>query len=199
MAVSTVFQPPITPCRDIRNLALVGFMGVGKSVIGRRVAQCLDFEYLDTDAWIENQQNRSISDIFAEEGEPYFRNLEHAATLQLETRSNLVISTGGGLILNPDNLASLRKHALVICLWASPEKIWQRVRRQSHRPLLETENPKEKIHQMLQARSPYYRKADVLVNTDFRTIKEVTRQVMGNFHLALKKSVAPGNRRLLES
>lgn len=190
MAVSTTFQQPVIQCRDIRNLALVGFMGVGKSVIGRRVAQALDFEYLDTDGWIESQEGRSISNIFAEEGEPYFRRLEHQATVNLENRSNLVISTGGGLILNPENLESLKKHSIVICLWASPERIWQRVRHQSHRPLLETPNPRERISEMLIARAPFYRRADVLVNTEFRTIKEVTRQVIGHFNLARKQQVS---------
>lgn len=190
MAVSTTLQQPVIQRREIRNLALVGFMGVGKSVIGRRVAQALDFEYLDTDGWIERQEGRSITSIFAEEGEPYFRNLEHQATVKLEERSNLVISTGGGLILNPDNLESLKKHAIVICLWASPERIWQRVRHQSHRPLLETENPRQKISEMLLVRAPFYRKADVLVNTEFRTIKEVTRQVIGHFNLARKNQIS---------
>lgn len=197
MVVSTTFQQPVIQRREIRNLALVGFMGVGKSVIGRRVAQLLDFEYLDTDGWIESQEGRSISRIFAEEGEAHFRNLEHQATLTLEQRSNLVISTGGGLILNPDNLESLKKHAIVICLWASPERIWQRVRHQSHRPLLETENPRQRISEMLIAREPFYRKADVLVNTEFRTIKEVTRQVIGHFNLARKNHVSFKNPRPL--
>lgn len=196
MAVLQLKNPSTNARREIRNLALVGFMGVGKSVIGRRVSYALGFEFLDTDSCIERHQKRSIGDIFKAEGESFFRDLEHETTLQLENKSNIVISTGGGLILNPKNLISLKKHALVVCLWASPERIWQRVRNQSHRPLLETENPQEKIRNLLHQRTPFYRQADVLLNTEFRTIKEVTRQVVGHFYLAQRSASLPLKRSL---
>ena len=86
--------------------------------------------------------------------------------------------------MNPKNLASLKTHALVVCLWASPEKIWERVRNQTHRPLLNAPNPKEKIRELLAARAPFYRQADVLLNTELRTVREVAQQVIHQFRLA---------------
>ena len=109
-------------------------MGVGKSTVGQVLASLLGFEFIDTDRVIETRTGRRIADIFAEEGEAAFRALEARMVAELETRSGLVISTGGGLIVNPENLASLRGHALIVCLWASPAVIFDRVRHQSHRP-----------------------------------------------------------------
>ena len=108
----------------IRNLALVGFMGTGKSTVGHHVADDLRFTFLDTDELLEKRADKPIARIFAEDGEPVFRQLESDLVRDLETKTNCVIATGGGLIVNPANLASLKKHALVICLWASPEAIW---------------------------------------------------------------------------
>jgi shikimate kinase len=95
-----------------------------------------------------------------------------------------IISTGGGLVTNPDNMASLKCHALVACLWASPEVIWERVRHQTHRPLLQTEDPQEKIRNLLAERERFYRDADVLVNTEVRSVREVAQQVAYQFRLA---------------
>jgi shikimate kinase len=95
-----------------------------------------------------------------------------------------VISAGGGLPVNGENLTSLKSHALVVCLWASAEKIWERVRNQSHRPLLSEGDPLEKIRNLLTVRGPYYRQADVLINTEMRSLREVTAQVVHQFHMA---------------
>ncbi len=165
----------------IRNLALVGFMGTGKSTVGRHVAEELGFTFLDTDELIEKRAGKPITRIFAEDGEPVFRQLESALVREFEARTGCVIATGGGLIVNPDNLASLKRHALVICLWASPEAIWQRTHHQSHRPLLNCDQPLEKIRTLLAAREPFYRQADVLVNTEFRGQREVTHQIIHHF------------------
>ena len=91
----------------------------------------------------------------------------------------------GGLPANPENLASLKTHSLIVCLWASPEKIWERVRNQTHRPLLNDADPLGKIRQLLEAREPYYRQADVLINTEMRSLREVAQQVLHQFHMAL--------------
>src|SRR5262245_12670149 len=122
--------------RRIENLALIGFMGTGKSSVGRLVADTLRFTFLDTDELIETSVGRTITDIFTHQGEAAFRELERKVVEELASRSRLVISTGGGLPANGMNLASLKLHALVVCLWASPEAIFERVRTQTHRPLL---------------------------------------------------------------
>ena len=170
--------------RHLANLTLIGFMGAGKSSVGRLAAEQLHFDYLDTDELIQTRTGRTISEIFAKDGEPAFRKLEQQLVTELAARKRTVISTGGGLPTNPVNLASLKTHSLVVCLWASPEKIWERVKNQTHRPLLNNPNPRLKIQELLAVREPFYRQADVLINTDLRSAREVTQQVVHQFRLA---------------
>ena len=159
-------------------------MGTGKSSVGQLVAAQLHFTFLDTDHVIEARAGKTISEIFTEVGEPAFRELEKKVVAELLTRKKTVISTGGGLPANPDNLVSLKTHSLVVCLWASPEKIWERVRSQTHRPLLNEPDPLAKIRSLLEARGPCYRQADVLLNTEMRSLKDVAQQVIHQFQMA---------------
>jgi shikimate kinase len=170
------------------NIALIGFMGTGKSTVGRLVAEQLHFEFLDTDDVIESRAHKSIAAIFADEGEPAFRRQEAGLIAELSSRQRLVLSTGGGLGANPDHIASLKQHALVICLWASPDTIWERVRGQTHRPLLKEADPLAKIRQLLAVREPFYKQADVILNTQVRSLKEVAQQVLHHFHDARPRS-----------
>ena len=159
-------------------------MGTGKSSVGRMVADALHFTYLDTDDVIEARAGISVGGIFEKYGEQVFRDWERKLVEELTRRNKTVISTGGGLPANEANFASLQSHSLIICLWASPEKIYHRVKGQSHRPLLNSPDPLAKIRELLAVREPYYRRADVLVNTDFRSAREVAMQVMHQFHMA---------------
>ena len=170
--------------RQIQNLVLTGFMGTGKSSVGRLVASHLHFDFMDTDEMIESRAGKSIPEIFSQAGEEIFRELEKQLLSELSRVRRTVISTGGGLSANAANLASLKQHALVVCLWASPETILERVRGQSHRPLLQDPDPLTKIRQLLSAREPFYKQADVLVNTEQRSTKEVAQHVLHQFHLA---------------
>ncbi len=170
--------------RHIQNLALIGFMGTGKSSVGRSLADQLHFGFIDTDELIERRAEKTIAEIFAQHGEPVFRDLEKKVVAELATKERIVISTGGGLAASPENLASLKCHALVVCLWASPETIWERVRTQSHRPLLQTADPLEKIRELLAKREPFYKQADVLVNTERRSVREVVQHVLHQFQSA---------------
>ncbi len=174
----------VTGTRSIRNLALIGFMGTGKSSVGRQVADALHFAFLDTDRVIEARAGKSIPDIFELDGEPAFREWERRIVQELTRRERTVIATGGGLPAQEGNLASLKTHALVICLWASPEAIWERTRDHDHRPLLNEPDPLAKIRSLLAQREPYYRQADVLVNTELRSVREVAQQVIHQFHMA---------------
>jgi len=169
------------------NLALIGFMGTGKTSVGRLVAENLGFEFLDTDELIQSRTGRTIADIFAKDGEPAFRELERQVVQELSAREKTVIATGGGLPTNADNLAALKSFALVICLWASPGKIWERVRNQSHRPLLHAADPQQKIRDLLAAREPFYKQADVLINTDLRSVREAAQQITLQFKLATRQ------------
>jgi shikimate kinase len=174
----------MTVTRSIHNLALIGFMGAGKSVVGRLTADLLHFTFLDTDHVIEARAGKPITEIFSQDGEPAFRQWERRIVEELTRRERTVIATGGGLPAEPDNLASLKTHALVICLWASPESIHERVRGHDHRPLLNEADPLGRIRELLAAREPYYRQADVLVNTEMRSVREVAQHVIHQFHMA---------------
>jgi shikimate kinase len=167
--------------RHIRNIALIGFMGTGKSSVARLLAGQLRFDLLDTDEMIEHQTGKSIADIFAGEGEVAFRKYEAQAVAELASRDRTIIATGGGVGANQAHLDSLKQHALVVCLWASPEKIWERVRHQTHRPLLQDPDPLAKIRELLAAREPFYKQADVLLSTQVRSVKEVAEQVLYQF------------------
>jgi shikimate kinase len=170
--------------RQLVNLALIGFMGTGKTSVGRLLAELLHFEFLDTDEMIQSRTGHAITEIFATSGEPAFRLLERQVVGELAGRARAVISTGGGLPTDVNNLAALKSHALVVCLWASPERIWERVRNQSHRPLLHDPDPQRKIQELLEARKPFYHQADVLINTDQRSVREVAQQIILQFKLA---------------
>jgi len=174
----------MTSERSIRNLALIGFMGTGKSSAGRLAADILRFTFLDTDRVIEARAGSTISELFAQQGEPVFREWERRIVEELTRRSKTVIATGGGLPLDEANIVSLKSHALVLCLWASPETIFERVRHHDHRPLLNEPEPLERIRTLLAVREPHYRQADVLLNTERRSVKEVAVQVVHQFHMA---------------
>jgi shikimate kinase len=182
-------ETTVTAARTMQNIALIGFMGTGKSSVGRLVSHSLQFTFLDTDQVIESRAGKSITEIFKTEGEAAFRVLECKLCEELRLRRRTVIATGGGFAANNDNLASLKTHALVVCLWASAETILDHVRAHSHRPLLAETDPLEKIRSLLAVRKPYYTQADVLINTERRSLREVAQQVMHQFHLA--RSVHP--------
>jgi shikimate kinase len=168
----------------MHNLVLIGFMGTGKSTVGRLAAHLLHFTFLDTDKVIEARAGKSIPDIFEQEGESAFRAWERRVVEELPRRRNTVIATGGGLPSQPGNLDSLKSHALVVCLWASPETIYAHVRDHTHRPLLRDPDPMARIRELLAAREPFYRQADVLVNTEQRSIREVAQHILLQFHQA---------------
>src|SRR6059036_311671 len=111
-------------------------MGTGKTSVAHLLAAGLHFKLVDTDQMIEERTGKRITEIFASEGEAQFRAYERQVLEELSRLSRMVISTGGGLATQTENLASLRDHSLVVCLWASPETIWHRVGHQAHRPLL---------------------------------------------------------------
>lgn len=141
------------------NIALIGFMGSGKSSVGRRLAGRLGFHFVDTDALIVRRANQPIAEIFAQRGEEHFRREERLALESLRGARRRVIATGGGIVLNAENVALLRDLAFVVWLRASEETIFERVSRTDKRPLLRTENPRETIRTLLAARLPLYEKA----------------------------------------
>lgn len=149
-----------------KNIALIGYMGTGKTTIGRRLAPKLGFSFVDTDAYIEKQQGKSISQIFEQHGESAFRRMEAAALVTLAGDENLVISTGGGIILSEQNRNLLKEQTFLVTLTASPGAIYSRVRGNKDRPLLQDADPYQKIVDMLEARKPYYEIGDIIIPTD---------------------------------
>ncbi len=174
--------------RNIQNLALTGFMGVGKSTMGRHLADYLRFQFKDTDEIIEERNKTTISQIFALHGESYFRELEMNLVTEMQGWDHSVISTGGGLVAFGDNMVQLKKNAFVVCLWAAPETIFNRIKRQTNRPLLQTENPLETIRSMLEKRKAAYRMADLMINTDTRPMRQISQIIVRQFRQAQQQS-----------
>ncbi|MDP6795006.1 MAG: shikimate kinase [Verrucomicrobiota bacterium] len=173
--------------RIIQNIALTGFMGCGKTAVGRVVAKVSGFEFLDTDQFIEEHVGMSIPRIFEEHGEMMFRRYEREVVTRLAERRDTVIATGGGLLVDHVNMDTMKRSAMVFCLWASPESIWRRVKGQSHRPLLNTDDPKQRIIDLLEERKPAYSRSDMLINTEYRSAKDVANLILGQFRQATRK------------
>lgn len=155
------------------NIILIGFMGSGKSSIGRIVGKRMGFQFVDTDAVIVERAGMAIPAIFAQEGEERFRDLETAAIESLEHLSRCVFATGGGAVLRETNRALLRELGYVVLLTASEEVLYERVSRNTRRPLLQTENPRETLSTMLAARREVYEAAaEFVVDTSHFTHRQ---------------------------
>ena len=139
-----------------RNLILVGFMGTGKTTIGKDAAKSLGFRFVDTDALISRNAGKSIPDIFAEDGEEAFRLLETEVLEECAKGTDQVISTGGGIVTRERNHPLLKQAGYVIWLKASPETIFDRVKRNKSRPLLQVDDPLKTIQEMLADRADLY-------------------------------------------
>jgi shikimate kinase len=162
----------------MKNIALVGFMGTGKTTIGMRLARKLGYTFVDSDNEVEREQGVSISHIFSELGEPRFRELEKGMLKRLSQRKGLVISAGGGAVIDPENVDNLRKGGPVVCLTAKAEVIYDRIKHSTHRPLLHVDDPLAKIKELLDVRAPFYARADITVDTSGLTHDEVVEMVL---------------------
>lgn len=160
------------------NLYLVGFMGTGKSTVGRQVARQLEFEFLDSDHEIERLEGKPVSQIFAEQGEPAFRAMERKFIEQGHPAARCVISCGGGLVVPPGMLELLRSRGVIICMHAPIETILQRTMHATHRPLLQVENPEQRLRDLYAQREELYRRTGTMVLTDKRPLREIVSHVM---------------------
>ena len=109
--------------------------------------------------------------------------------MRLAERENTIISTGGGLLVDAENMDTMKKYAMVFCLWASPQSIWRRVKGQSHRPLLNTENPQQRIIDLLEERKPAYSRSDMLINTEYRSARDVANLIFSQFLQVTRKEI----------
>ncbi len=168
-----------------RNIVLVGFMGTGKTTVGRLLSKQTGMPLVDMDSVIEERAGKAISKIFAEDGETHFRTLERAIVRDLSAKSGQVVSTGGGIVLDPDNIPDYEKNGLVICLLASAETILERVRHDDTRPLLAGDK-QEKILQILETRRPLYEAIAHKINTDGLEPEAIAAQIAALYETNLE-------------
>lgn len=160
------------------NLVLIGFMGTGKTTVGKKVAKELGMEFVDTDKDVEQVTGLTVKEIFDKFGEVRFRSEEQASVRRLAQGDNRVIATGGGVVLNPGNMDVLRANGVIICLAAEPEVIFERVRRKKTRPLLAAGDLLDNIKKLIQERRDLYRTADATVNTTDMSLQQVRDEVI---------------------
>ncbi|MEN3013758.1 MAG: shikimate kinase [Endomicrobiia bacterium] len=160
------------------NIVLTGFMCSGKTSVGTRLKDILGYDYVDTDEIIEKKLGLTISEIFNKFGENYFRDVESDVVKEVSERDKTVISTGGGVVIRKENMENLRRNGIVINLYASPEVIYERLKKQPGiRPLLNKPNPLEEIKRLLNQREEYYKNCDFRINTDNLSIQEVVNNI----------------------
>lgn len=163
------------------NLYLVGFMGTGKTTIGRAVAAKLGFLALDSDHEIERLTGKSVARIFAEDGEAAFRALERRFIESGHPGRGVVVACGGGLVVQPGMLALLQAKGVVICLHASLATIVQRTAQTQTRPLLNVENPEERIRRLFAEREEIYQRTGTVILTDSRPQHEIVMHVLRTY------------------
>ena len=156
-----------------RNIILTGFMATGKSSVGRGLAVRLGYDFVDLDSLIEAEAGMPVPQIFTTRGEAAFRELEARMVEHAAGRTDCVIATGGGAIVNPRNLEALKRSGIVITLTANPEIILSRIGSEEDRPMLRGGEKRERIRLLLQERAPAYARADLTVDTSDRTVDEV--------------------------
>jgi len=164
----------------MKNIILTGFMGTGKTTVGKLLAKQLDYQFVDTDELIEKRAGLSIKNIFHQMGEATFRQMETAVAQELARREGLVISTGGRMMLDPANVAALSQNGRFFCLVATPEEILARLEQDTEhpRPLLEVSNPGERIVELFQQRERGYQRFPQVMTNDKQPV-EVTKDLLG--------------------
>jgi shikimate kinase len=160
------------------NIILTGFMGTGKSTVGRRVADLLKIPFFDVDTTIKRQTGKSIADLFQERGEAAFRVLESATIQELSMQQKAVIATGGGALLNSRNREFLEKNGILVCLTAKTGTLLERLKDDMTRPLLSGENMQERVERLVTERQAVYAMCPIQIVTDDKTIEQVAQEVI---------------------
>jgi len=161
-----------------KNIAITGFMGVGKSVVGQQLAQRLKRPFVDLDHAIEDREGSRVEDIFRLKGEAYFRNLEKETLQEVLNQDGQVIATGGGAVTDEENLQLLKSKSVLVCLTASPGKLLRRSGLESHRPLLKGNDRLKRIEELLRHREEVYRQAHISIDTSSISVDEVVEKII---------------------
>lgn len=159
-------------------------MGTGKTAVGRALAKRLRMRFVDMDDIIEEREGMKISDIFAKKGEAYFRRVEKMVVKDIAVQSGLVVASGGGAIIDEENVRNFKSNGAIFCLVATPERILERTKGHTHRPLLNVSDPKEKISELLAKRAEYYARADYRIDTTDLSVNEVADKIMEHLKAA---------------
>lgn len=165
-------------CPSCQNIVLVGFMGTGKTSVGKELAGRLGRDFIDLDDVIEKRAGCTVNEIFRDKGEAHFRELEKAVIREYAHKNKMIIAAGGGAVIFDENVQHLKRNGLMICLKASADEILNRVRHETHRPLLNVCDPKEKVVELLKKREEFYAKADHAIDTNGLSVKEVADKVL---------------------
>lgn len=160
------------------NTYLVGFMGTGKTAVGKELAKRKNWQFADLDELIERKDKRKIAEIFAQDGEPHFRKLEKEALEEISAKGDFVVACGGGIVIDPENIKLMKETGTIVCLTASADVILERTSKFTHRPLLQVDKPKEKIEELLRIRAPYYAQADKTIDTSELSVREVVGRII---------------------
>ena len=161
------------------NIVLIGFMGTGKSTIARELAKTRQMNIVEMDEEIVRRRGKSIADIFEEEGEEYFRYLETALLKELQTKENQVISCGGGAVLREENVRVMKKNGCVVLLTALPQTIYERVKNNTDRPILQGNMNMEYIASLMEKRREKYEKAaDIVIATDGKNVSQICEEML---------------------
>lgn len=161
------------------NIVLVGFMGTGKTTTAKDLAKKLEMKFVDVDAFIEEKTGMTIAHIFEENGEGYFRALEKKAIMELSEEKHMILSCGGGAILNKENVEHMKKHGRVVLLKAHAETILKRLEKDDTRPLLKDKINLEHIRKMLEEReSAYNISSDLVIETDYKSIDDISNEIV---------------------
>ncbi len=165
--------------KQANNIYLIGLMGAGKTTMGKKLARTLGWPFYDSDRVIEKSTGVSIPMIFDYEGEQGFRDREQEVIAELTGLNGIVLATGGGAILREENRRRLMDNGFVVYLQCSIDRILQRTRRDTQRPLLQTENPRQRLEQLLKERDPLYRQcADITVDTGIMQSKAALKTIL---------------------
>ncbi len=161
----------------MKNIVITGFMATGKTIVGKIIAERLGLRFIDMDKEIEREEGMKISERFEKHGEKLFRERETEMAKRLSEKHDVVIATGGGVVLKEENMEYLKKNGIIICLMATPEEVYNRTKNNKDRPLLNVDDLLKKIKELLDYRMPFYQKADLIIETGNRSPVTIVEEI----------------------